>query len=142
MKPRSFIYLAGLCITSCISPYTEIGSLDLLTDREIDSTANYERLFIGRGGSKKELKQSKAVTIEQAIDSTLNSVPGGIYLTDVKIYSIRNNYLAVSGDVWGKVNHFQTAYAGLPVKMPLKTVHESAKPDSIRRTVTKNENTR
>lgn len=107
MKKLSFYFLLSLLISSCGGQYTEIGSLDLLTDRKIDSASNYERLCSGAGSSKRELRKSTAITLQQAIDTLLRQVPGGEYLSNVKIYIVRNNYLAVSGDVWGKSNNLK-----------------------------------
>ncbi len=58
------------------------------------------------GASEKELKKSKALSIEDAVDKTVRKIPGGEFLMNVKIYSIIHSkdeqYFAVEGDVWGK----------------------------------------
>ncbi len=104
MKKIMYLFLTCLIFSSCRSRYTVIGSLDMLSDRKIESTPDDKMICAGAGGSKKELKKARAVTIKGAVDSILNHVPGGAYLTNVRIYIVENDYLAVSGDVWGKTS--------------------------------------
>jgi hypothetical protein len=74
----------------------------MLSDRHVESGGNYRMLQAHVGATKKELKNTSATTIERAIEEVLGEVPGGIYITNVKIYAVDGDYLAVSGDVWGK----------------------------------------
>ena len=53
------------------------------------------------GASKQEIRKTKAMTIEDAIDQVVKSTPGGEFLKNVKVYLTGNKYLAVEGDVWG-----------------------------------------
>jgi alkyl sulfatase BDS1-like metallo-beta-lactamase superfamily hydrolase len=53
------------------------------------------------GAIKQEIRETKATTIEDAIDQVVKSTPGGEYLKNVKVYLTGNKYLAVEGDVWG-----------------------------------------
>ena len=74
----------------------------MLSDKHIDSKSTYEKLAVNVGIGKKEIKKSKADNIETAINQVIAKIPGAEYLTNVKIYAVRGNYLAVSGDAWGK----------------------------------------
>jgi hypothetical protein len=73
----------------------------MISNRNIDTKLNYEVISTYSGGSKRELKKSKAKTIEEAIDQTVRKIPGGEFLMNVKIYIIKGQYIAVVGDVWG-----------------------------------------
>jgi len=57
------------------------------------------------GASKQELRKSKALTMEDAIDQVVKSTPGGEYLKNVKIYLTKKKYLAVEGDIWGTTDN-------------------------------------
>lgn len=57
------------------------------------------------GADKKEIRQSKAKTVEAAIDQVVKATPGGEFLKNVKIYKVSTSYLAVEGDVWGITNN-------------------------------------
>ncbi len=57
------------------------------------------------GASKQEIKKSRALTIEDAVDQVVRSTPGGEYLKNVKIYMTSKKYLAVEGDVWGATDN-------------------------------------
>ncbi len=85
---------------SCTS-IEQIGKLNMLSNRNVDSSLDYDRMTTYSGSGKKELKKSRATTIEQAVDETVRKVPNGEFLMNVKIYSIKNKYYAVEGDVWG-----------------------------------------
>src|SRR5579871_6114551 len=102
MKKLSFYLAICTLLTSCAASYQEIGSLGMLSDRHVETGGNYRMLQAHVGATKKELKNTTATTIERAIEQVLNEVPGGTYITNVKIYAVNGDYLAVSGDVWGK----------------------------------------
>lgn len=74
----------------------------MISTRNIDSHVEYKLLTTYSGGSEKDLKKSKAKTIQQAIDETVRRTVGGEYLMNAKIYLVDNLYYAVEGDVWGK----------------------------------------
>lgn len=70
------------------------------------------------GGSKKELRQTEATSLEDAIDATVRRVPGGEYLMNVKVYAVEKafaerHYFAVEGDVWGTASTL--SYRGFKV---------------------------
>lgn len=101
MKKLGFYIGMSVLLTSCASSYNEIGGLGMLSDRHIDATQHYQKLAVAVGTSKKDIKHSKAISMKAAIDQVLNQVPGGEYITNVKVYAVNGDYLAVSGDVWG-----------------------------------------
>lgn len=111
MKKLGFYIGMSVLLTSCAASYNEIGGLSLLSDRHIDASQHYQKLAVAVGASKKDIKHSKAVDMKQAIDEVLNQVPGGEYITNVKIYAVNGDYLAVSGDVWGAANNIAAAPA-------------------------------
>ncbi len=108
MKAIWVYLIMGTLLTSCTA-YNEVGHLNMLSDRQYDANAKYQKLSAGAGSTKKEIKRSEAVNIQQAIDRVLDQVPGGAYLTNVKIYVVKGDYLAVTGDVWGKVAEKQVS---------------------------------
>lgn len=92
--------------TSCIS-VQELGDLNMVSTRNVDTKGDYVLLRNYMGGSKKELKKSRALNLEQAINAVVKQTPGGEFLKNVKVYQIRKfgskkkQYYAVEGDVWG-----------------------------------------
>ena len=89
--------------TSCFSS-KQIADLNIVSVRNIDSNAEYTRLTTYSGGTKRELKKSRAESVNDAIAQTLRKVDGGEYLMNAKIYIVQHfakQYFAVEGDVWG-----------------------------------------
>jgi len=87
-------------MTSCTS-VKQIGKVNMISNRNVDPNLKYQSLTTYSGGSKRELKKSKATSIEAAIDNTVKKVPGGEFLMNCKIYVVNSKYIAVEGDVWG-----------------------------------------
>ena len=108
MKAIWIYLIIGTLFTSCTA-YNEVGRLNILSDRQVDANVKYQKLAIGAGSTKKEIKRSEALNVQQAIDRILDQVPGGAYLTNVKIYVVKGDYIAVTGDVWGKVEEKQVS---------------------------------
>lgn len=79
----------------------EIGRMGEFTPRNTDTSAKYVLLKNYMGGTRDELKDSRAKTIEQAAINVVRSTPGGEFLRNVKIYVVKGRYVAVEGDVWG-----------------------------------------
>lgn len=103
IKPRisSYVLIAlSATLLSCTS-VEQIGRVNMISNRNIDSDMDYKMIATYSGGSKKELKKARAVTIEDAIDETVRTVPGGEFLMNAKIYIVNETYFAVEGDVWG-----------------------------------------
>ncbi|MFY9308130.1 MAG: hypothetical protein WAQ28_03670 [Bacteroidia bacterium] len=94
-------------LTSC-STVVDLGKLNMISDRNIDSKGDYVLVKSYAGGSSKEikkaLKRTKATTLDAAVDETVRNVAGGEFLKNVKVYGIKKKdkmYLLVEGDVWG-----------------------------------------
>ena len=73
----------------------------MVSNRNVDPNLGYGVITTYSGGSKRELKKSRAISIEEAIDQTVRKVPGGEFLMNAKIYMVDGKYIAVEGDVWG-----------------------------------------
>lgn len=111
MKKLFSTLAIALSLSSCTS-VKQIGKLNMVSTRNVDSKLNYSRISTYSGGSKRELKHSKAKTIEDAIDQTVKKVMGGEFLMNVKLYSIDGVYFAAEGDVWGPSNSNEINYRG------------------------------
>ncbi len=107
---KTIVIMSLLALTTLSSCFTvvQLGKLNMISDRNIDSKADYVLLKNYAGGSDKEikkaLKKSKATGIDQAVDETVRNVAGGEFLKNVKVYGVKKKkkmYLYVEGDVWG-----------------------------------------
>lgn len=88
-------------LQSCAVKYVEIGDLNMASTRNISSINNYEELATYVGQDKKSIKKSKSTSVESAINKEVAKVAGGEIMKNIKIYVVKNKYIAVSGDVWG-----------------------------------------
>jgi len=102
---KKIIYSTLIFLAFSCTSIKQIGQVNMISNRNIDPKLNYEAISRYSGGSKKELKRSRAVSIQDAIDNTVRKIPGGEFLMNVKIYSINEKYIAVEGDVWGQNNN-------------------------------------
>jgi hypothetical protein len=76
----------------------------MISNRNVESSANYVLIKNYMGASNQEIRNTRAKSIESAIDQVVKSTPGGEYLKNAKIYLVKNGkqkYIAVEGDVWG-----------------------------------------
>ena len=94
------ILATSISLASCMS-IKEIGDLNMISTRNVDSKGDYVLLRNYMGGTKKELKKSKAIDLEQAINNVVKQTPGGEFIKNVKVYIINKKYFAVEGDIWG-----------------------------------------
>lgn len=97
-----------LALMSSCSTVIDLGKLNMISDRNIDSKGDYVLIKNYAGVSKKEikkaLKKTKATTLDAAVDETVRNVAGGEFLKNVKVYGVKKKevmYLLVEGDVWG-----------------------------------------
>jgi hypothetical protein len=104
----TFITLFGILTTKCTS-IRSVGSLNMVATRNMETTAKYVEIQKFTELTKKEKKQSRAETIQAAVDDVVKKVQGGEYLMNARIYLIRHDnffaysyFYAVDGDVWGK----------------------------------------
>lgn len=100
MKSKLTLVILIIAFSSCTT-VKQVGKINLISNRNVDTKLNYSLLSSYSGGSKKELKKSRSITIEDAIDQTVRKVPGGEFLMNTKIYLVNSKYFAVEGDVWG-----------------------------------------
>lgn len=103
---RSFKNLMFLTISILIfgcskSTIKLIGKVNMISNRNVNTEFNYMPIKTYAGMSKNELKRIKNESIEEAVDQTVKSVPGGEFIMNAKIYQINGEYFAVEGDVWG-----------------------------------------
>lgn len=111
---KLFTILSGmtlglLLLSSCASTkVVDMGKLNMISDRNIDSKMDYVLIKNYAGGDKKEikkaLKKTQAITLDAAVDETVRNVAGGEFLKNVKVYGVQRKgamYLLVEGDVWG-----------------------------------------
>jgi hypothetical protein len=100
------LVVLGACgvvtLTSGCTSVKLIGSLNMVSTRNVNADLKYQRITTYSGGGESTLKKSRAVTIEDAINDVVRKVPGGEFLMNVKIFAIdEGKYYAVQGDVWG-----------------------------------------
>ena len=107
IKMYAMLLTVVVMISSC-STVIDLGKLNMISDRNIDSKMDYVLIKNYAGGSKieikKALKRTKAVTLDAAVDETVRNVAGGEFLKNVKVYGVKKKkvmYLLVEGDVWG-----------------------------------------
>ena len=107
IKMYSMLITITVMISSCAT-VVDLGKLNMISDRNIDSKMDYVLIKNYAGGSAKEikkaLKKTKATTLDAAVDETVRNVAGGEFLKNVKVYGVKKKkemYLLVEGDVWG-----------------------------------------
>ena len=113
LKYISITIYVVIILTGCAS-VKQIGDINMISNRNIDHEIEYKVITTYSGGSKKELKKSKATSMQAALDQTVRKVPGGEYLMNAKIYLIKGKYIAVEGDVWGATDVIQS-YRGFKI---------------------------
>lgn len=131
MKKLSLFFIALLAITmtlttSCSTSIKQIGSVNMLSHRNVNPNLEYQPIATYSGGSPKEKKSTRAVTIEEAVDQTVKKVAGGEFLMNAKIYIVKtpryhkdlagnktNLFYFCEGDVWG--NPANVSYRGFKV---------------------------
>ncbi len=101
MKKISQIIFVFILLLSSACSVKQVGKINMISNRNIDASMKYQLISTYSGGSKKEIRKSKSITIEDAIDKTVRAIPGGEYLMNAKIYLVKGHFFAVEGDVWG-----------------------------------------
>lgn len=75
----------------------------MISNRNINPGAeSYVMISAYQGASRRDINKARHKSIEDAVDATVRQVPGGEFLTNVKIYFVNSQYFMVEGDVWGK----------------------------------------
>lgn len=109
MRKNVFLlFAASMLLSSCVS-VKEIANLNIVSTRNVlfDGGTKYARLATYACESKRELKRSKAKTIEDAVNATVRNYAGGEFMSNVKVWKITKGghyYFAVSGDIYGIAN--------------------------------------
>lgn len=98
------ILLFGLM--SCTSVQL-VGKVNMISNRNIDSSLDYVPIANYAGGDMYAVRRTRALSIEEAVDRTVRSTPGGEFLMNAKIYLVNGRYFAVEGDVWGNIEDIQ-----------------------------------
>ena len=101
MRQLLILVSSTLLLASCGTSVRQVGTINMMSTRNVDANLKYKPLSSYIGGTNKELKKSRAKTMEDAITQTVKRVPGGEFLMNIKVYMIKNQYFAVEGDVWG-----------------------------------------
>lgn len=101
MIKNTLLFCSILLLASCGTQVHQIGQLNMMSQRNVDPKLGYTLLANYSGGSKKELKNSTATSLQSAVDQTVKKIPGGEFLMNVKVYQIDKKYFAAEGDVWG-----------------------------------------
>ena len=96
----------SFALPSCIS-VKEVGKVNMISTKNVSLKTEYVLVSSYSGGSKSELKKSKAKNIEEAIEQTVRKVPGGEFLMNAKINLVYHTisgkaFFAVEGDVYGQ----------------------------------------
>ncbi len=76
----------------------------MISNRNIESKADYILLRSYMGASDDEIEGTKSRSVEDAVDNTVKNTPGGEFLKNVKMYIVKRDnkrFYAVEGDVWG-----------------------------------------
>ena len=73
----------------------------MISTKNIGNFSDYEQLASYARGNQLKITQSKAKTIQDALDQTVKEVPGGVFMMNASLYLVRGKYFAVEGDVWG-----------------------------------------
>lgn len=102
--------LAALMLTACGGGYQRIGSLTMLSTRNVDRSQTYELLARNVEGRAKSKQDN---TLQQATDEAVGRIAGGEYMMNVAVMVGRKGErVKVVGDVWGvKLGSAQEASA-------------------------------
>ena len=104
MRYTSLFILIVILFSACAPTVTEIGTINMISTRNIETDFNYSQISSYKGASEREIKKTKSTTIQDAVNEVVRREPGGEFLMNVKLYSVERSgsyYYAVEGDVWG-----------------------------------------
>jgi hypothetical protein len=100
-----FLLSCSIYFMSCSSVVVKkVGEVNMISNRNVDSGANYKVLRNYMGMSEEEIKRTESKSIHDAVDQTVKDTPGGEFLKNAKLYQVTRDdalYFAVEGDVWG-----------------------------------------
>lgn len=101
MKKTLFLLLLPFFFSCSSTTYTQIGQVNMISNRNVSSLQEYTLLSKFTSASPKQISNSTAQTINDAIDNVVKTIPGGEYLMNVKLYRNSSGFYAAEGDVWG-----------------------------------------
>lgn len=97
MRYPTLLLLAAMLATGC--SYQRMGSLTMVSTRNVDSSKDYQLLARQVEASAREQNDD---ALQQAIDAACAMQPGGEYLMNVVVYMTGDGKrVKVVGDVWG-----------------------------------------
>ncbi len=106
----SLFIIINICFMSC--SWTRLGTLTMMSTRNVDSKTEYVELARYVDSESKEAKKMLKNTssesgkkLDMAVDRCVATVPGGEFMKNVQIYAQGSN-VKVIGDVWGKSSGF------------------------------------
>lgn len=103
MRQFFTLLIVSVLLGGCSSSkFALVGSVNMISSRNVDSKTNYELIKTGSDDSQSSFKKNKGVTVDQAINNVVTNTPGGEFLKNAKIYTDGKNW-AVIGDVWGVI---------------------------------------
>jgi len=111
--PVTLVVLVALFLQSCSTSIKQIGTVNMISARNVSPDLEYEMISTYSGGSKKEMKRSRAETLQDALNQTVRKIPGGEFLMNAKVFMVDEKYFVVEGDVWGKPG--EESYRGFSV---------------------------
>jgi hypothetical protein len=97
---KNIILVSSLLLSSC---YTRLGDLNLISNRNIDSSKEYVLVYRD-AKSKSKIKDG----LEKAIDDCTEKHKGE-YMMNVKVYS-NNNKIKIQGDVYAEKSSLAPAF--------------------------------
>jgi hypothetical protein len=107
------MFFLAVYLSSCAPSIKEVGRVNMISVRNVDPKLEYGVLSTYSGGSKRELKKTRATSIDEALRLTVRKVPGGEFLMNARLYQVRGKYFAMEGDVWGYKDN--SAYRGFRI---------------------------
>jgi hypothetical protein len=103
----SLLLLTVVSLSSC-SSWQRLGTLTMISTRNVDSKTEYVELARYVDSESKEAKNALKRTtsetgkkLDLAVDRCVATVPGGEFLKNVQIY-LNGSNVRVIGDVWGR----------------------------------------
>ncbi|PCH98650.1 MAG: hypothetical protein COB85_01190 [Bacteroidetes bacterium] len=96
---KTVLILAATMILIAGCSYNRIGDLTMIANRNIDSKTDYKLI---QHNVKGKASTKRGDALERALDEATESVTGGEFLKNIKIYVKDNGKkIKVEGDVWG-----------------------------------------
>ncbi len=108
---KLLLFLIVVATTVACSSIRDIGHVNMISNRNIDTNFEYQRLGSYVELTKRQIKRSRNNNIAEAVNSTVQLIPGGEFIMNAKVYLVDGKYFAVEGDVWGSDSGEYRGYA-------------------------------